>query len=117
MLLIVMPGVWLMMMALLSVTCWASAAGSSDDQLTDSEEYEDELLDDMDTRQMQEIMDELLEDSSFSFLDAMKELLKERRPSALSGLVRYSRRVCFRSSSRAAVCWDRSCFWHLREPC
>ncbi len=59
MLLIVMPGVWLMMMALLSVTCWASAAGSSDDQLTDSEEYEDELLDDMDTRQMQEIMDEL----------------------------------------------------------
>ena len=43
----------------------------------------DELLDDMDTRQMQEIMDELLEDSSFSFLDAMKELLKGETPFSL----------------------------------
>ncbi|MCH1983776.1 stage III sporulation protein AE [Ruminococcus sp. OA3] len=83
MLLILIMSAWFMTMTLLPVTCCASAAGSSDDQLVNSEDYEEELLDDMDTQQMQEIMDELLEDSSFSFLDAMKELLKGETPFSL----------------------------------
>lgn len=38
--------------------------------------YEEELLDDLDTRQMQRIMDELLEEDSFSFKEIVRELME-----------------------------------------
>lgn len=39
-------------------------------------DYEEELLDDLDTRQMQRIMDELLEEDSFSFEEIVRELME-----------------------------------------
>lgn len=39
-------------------------------------DYEEELLDDLDTRQMQRIMDELLEEDSFSFKEIVRELME-----------------------------------------
>lgn len=39
-------------------------------------DYEEELLDDLDTRQMQRIMDELLEEDSFSFKKIVRELME-----------------------------------------
>lgn len=39
-------------------------------------DYEEELLDDLDTRQMQRIMDELMEEDSFSFKEIVRELME-----------------------------------------
>lgn len=52
---------------------WAAEEKSMEEKAA---EYEDRLLEDLDTRQMQKIMDDLLEEDSFSFLETIRELMK-----------------------------------------
>jgi len=59
--------------ALLGVSFVWAAEESMEEKAAD---YEEELLDDLDTRQMQRIMDELLEEDSFSFKEIVRELME-----------------------------------------
>ena len=59
--------------ALLGVSFVWAAEESMEEKAAD---YEEELLDDLDTRQMQRIMDELLEEDSFSFEEIVRELME-----------------------------------------
>ena len=59
--------------ALFGVSFVWAAEESMEEKAAD---YEEELLDDLDTRQMQRIMDELLEEDSFSFKEIVRELME-----------------------------------------
>lgn len=59
--------------ALFGVSFVWAAEESMEEKAAD---YEEELLDDLDTRQMQRIMDELLEEDSFSFEEIVRELME-----------------------------------------
>ena len=59
--------------ALFGVSFVWAAEESMEEKAAD---YEEELLDDLDTRQMQRIMDELMEEDSFSFKEIVRELME-----------------------------------------
>ncbi len=61
-----LPGMWLLFV-LLSTPVWA--------EQEKAEEYEEKLLEDLDTQNMQKLMDELLQENTFSFTDAIKEMM------------------------------------------
>ncbi|MGI6011694.1 MAG: stage III sporulation protein AE [Ruminococcus sp.] len=64
---IFLTGIWLL------IFLWTVPVWAEEEEL---EKYEEKLLDDLDTRDMQALMDELLKENSFSFIDAVKEMMK-----------------------------------------
>ena len=97
--------------ALFGVSFVWAAEESMEEKAAD---YEEELLDDLDTRQMQRIMDELLEEDSFSFKEIVRELMENGQ--AITGeqaleLVEEASGNCL---EKIAASSDRFCCWLLR---